>query len=510
MAQGGGQGELIGLVHLDYRGTRLVLGRTADAYAIWDAAGGPPRQTFPLSDDGWIQAWQEYQRLEASAAWTAPAAGPPGPGGMAPGGGPGVPGPGGGPGVPGGMAPGAEAYALDYPGGRYGLGRAQGQYIIWDLQTQAGVRAFPLTDEGWAEAWRTFRELDEPFTFVPTTYWQKGRPIPIRAMRAGQIIGGGFKLYFMHFWKLILLSATILVPFNLVTGALTLVTGELVEPEPGSPMFGTYGTLNGSTVTWENPMWVDLLNSFLGQTALWAAAGVVVGALIPAFLGRPLTVGEAFRSGFRWFPRVIGGALLASLAIHIVLLPPVAVRVAQILGTESTALSALLALAIVAVIVPLIFVYVRVVLTTAAGRAERLGSSPAVRRSWNLVRGLWWKQFGNLLLSWLIVGGVFVVVFLIFVFIALAAVVGDVSSATSSNEVFVPFFIGSYITILVLVVLLEPFLLAVIALLYFDARVRKEGFSEQVLAREWEAQSPSGISPGVAPPPAGLAPPPGP
>ena len=74
MGQGGG-GELIGMVQVDYRGAGHVLGRTADAYAIWDIQGGPPRQTFPLSDEGWVQAWETYQRLEA-AGWAAPATGP--------------------------------------------------------------------------------------------------------------------------------------------------------------------------------------------------------------------------------------------------------------------------------------------------------------------------------------------------------------------------------------------------------------------------------------------------
>jgi hypothetical protein len=500
MAQGGGQGELIGLVHLDYRGTRHVLGRTADAYAIWDAAGRPPRQTFPLSDEGWIQAWQEYQRLEASAAWTAPAAGPPGPGGMAPGGGPGV---------PGGMAPGAEAYALDYPGGRYGLGRAQGQYIIWDLQTQAGVRAFPLTDEGWAEAWRTFRELDEPYTFVPTSYWQKGRPIPIRAMRAGQVIGGGFKLYFMYFGRLVALAAIALVPAYAITGALSLATGELVPVEPGAPAFGSYVNLNGRSFTFDNPWWVDVVNGVVS----WVAYSFLVGATV-VLLARAVGFGEqgvgnSLGRAVRKLPPLLVVALLQAVALFVAILPAILVNLAATLR-PGIGLALLGSLVTLAVIAPALYVVTRFLYAPPAVMLEGRGGVAAVRRSWALVRGLGWRAIGCVVLSLLILLGVFVVVFIILALVLLAGVIGAAGAAPDPDS-FTTYFIATFVVIAVLSILMTPYLYVVSFLLYLDARVRKEGFSEQVLAREWEAQAPSRVAPaGPTPPFAGPAPPPGP
>jgi serine/threonine-protein kinase len=60
---------LAGALALDYQGSSYALGRTSDAYAIWDVgAGGSAVQVFALDGAGWNQAWQAFQDLEARAA----------------------------------------------------------------------------------------------------------------------------------------------------------------------------------------------------------------------------------------------------------------------------------------------------------------------------------------------------------------------------------------------------------------------------------------------------------
>lgn len=60
---------LEGAVALDYQGSGYALGRTSDAYAIWDvAAGGSPVQVFGQDGDGWNSAWEAFQQLEARLA----------------------------------------------------------------------------------------------------------------------------------------------------------------------------------------------------------------------------------------------------------------------------------------------------------------------------------------------------------------------------------------------------------------------------------------------------------
>jgi hypothetical protein len=57
-----------GAVSIDYRGVRYALGRTEQAYVIWDsAAGGAPVRLYPLTQEGWQQAWTAYyQELEGA------------------------------------------------------------------------------------------------------------------------------------------------------------------------------------------------------------------------------------------------------------------------------------------------------------------------------------------------------------------------------------------------------------------------------------------------------------
>lgn len=59
-----GSPELAGAVAVDYTGRGFGLGRTADAYAIWDlAAGGSPIRTFPLHPSSWPEAWAAFHEL---------------------------------------------------------------------------------------------------------------------------------------------------------------------------------------------------------------------------------------------------------------------------------------------------------------------------------------------------------------------------------------------------------------------------------------------------------------
>ena len=61
-----GSGGFPGAVQVDYRGVRFALGRTATSYTIWDtAAQNAAIRVYPLTAEGWNQAWQAYyQELE--------------------------------------------------------------------------------------------------------------------------------------------------------------------------------------------------------------------------------------------------------------------------------------------------------------------------------------------------------------------------------------------------------------------------------------------------------------
>lgn len=68
-----------GATSIDYRGLRYALGRAGDGYAIWDsAAGGAMIRTFPLTEEGWREAWRTYyEELEGAPPPPAPPASQP-------------------------------------------------------------------------------------------------------------------------------------------------------------------------------------------------------------------------------------------------------------------------------------------------------------------------------------------------------------------------------------------------------------------------------------------------
>jgi hypothetical protein len=113
--------------------------------------------------------------------------------------------------------------------------------------------------------------------------------------------------------------------------------------------------------------------------------------------------------------------------------------------------------------------------------AEGIGPVRAMRRSWNLVSGMWWRTFGILLLTGLVYVVITLALFALFGGIAalIPALSEDVRSAIASA--------GTALSD----ALIAPVFPILLTLLYFDLRVRKEGLDLDQLARE--------TSPGPAP-----------
>jgi hypothetical protein len=450
---GQGFGHLQGAREVDYRGARFALGRTSDAYAIWDLAGGPPVRTFPLTDEAWPDAWLTYQAWEAGTP--SPTTGEPPP-----------------------LAQHAQQPAgaiMDYPGARHGLGRAEGRYFIWDLEARAAVDSFPETPEGWRDAWLRFQDLERPYAYVPPRLWEKGRPIPIRAMRAGQIVGGTFRLYFLHFWLLVALSAVIILPVFILTGAITVALLETVQVPTGV----------GTIETVEAPFWINLVSWVLGLVGGSLLISSLVMVIAQSTAGRRPTFGLALREGFRRLPAVLWVTFLLFLAILVLLIPAILAGVAVALNPTSVGLGVLYVLVLLASFAPIYFVLVRFLFAASIVVVEGHRGVAALRRSWELVRGLGWKVFGNLLLISLVAGGI---IFGILLIGGLVLSVGLFSAASSSGSfdagTATAFFIAFFSLYAVAFVLWIPFLTSGIVLQYFDARVRKEGFNEGVLSRE--------------------------
>ncbi|MEW6477709.1 MAG: hypothetical protein AB1679_36145 [Actinomycetota bacterium] len=163
-----------------------------------------------------------------------------------------------------------------------------------------------------------------------------------------------------------------------------------------------------------------------------------------------------------------------------------------------------LSLAMLAIVVPFFWLGVAWSVAFPVLIAEGLRGTAAIGRSFRLVRGRWWPTFGALALAFMFQFFVGLVLGLPLIFFtgdwdgdsAAALTVSTVVSVASS-------------------VITTPFMAAVLVLVYFDLRVRKEGFDLQLLSQGVGIPGPSvpttgpWAPPGSWPTPGGSWPAPG-
>jgi len=99
----------------------------------------------------------------------------------------------------------------------------------------------------------------------------------------------------------------------------------------------------------------------------------------------------------------------------------------------------------------------------------------ALKRSWDLSNGYGWRIFGILFITGIIVGIIALVTILAFSLLLRVVSSGQLSSSFG-------LMIGTFGGIMA--VLLMPIMVLVIVLLYYDLRIRKEGFDLQMLAQD--------------------------
>jgi hypothetical protein len=190
-------------------------------------------------------------------------------------------------------------------------------------------------------------------------------------------------------------------------------------------------------------VFLNLLGASIKIAVDIALAGALSITVSEATLGSRMSSGEALR---RIQPRLTG---LIGLSIVVTLL--------TILG-------------LIGLIVGAIFVGVALALSTPSYILEGGSITTAMQRSWHLVRGAWWRTFGILLLTAIIVGVLTLVLGLILGVIRTSGSVTDYSGDLTTFGLVVNallnIVIGSVTT---------PIMAGVIVLLYIDRRIRLEG-----------------------------------
>ena len=134
---------------------------------------------------------------------------------------------------------------------------------------------------------------------------------------------------------------------------------------------------------------------------LIAALVGVVGQLAIAWLaiGRRVSVGEAFRHALNRALPFLGAVILLVLGIALIILVVAGVLMAAGVVDANVADPPRRAVAIIMIVmlVPILFVAVRLMPTVPVAAAEQVGPIGILKRSWALTAGNFWRLFGFLL-----------------------------------------------------------------------------------------------------------------
>jgi hypothetical protein len=125
-------------------------------------------------------------------------------------------------------------------------------------------------------------------------------------------------------------------------------------------------------------------------------------------------------------------------------------------------------------LVPGVFLFVMWAVSPAALIAEKLGPVAALGRSFRLVRGRFWPVLGAVVLAYLL----YLIASQIINTAAFALTI--MGTAGTGFMSFIPSVVGSILVSIVA----TPFLAAMVTIIYFDLRVRKEGYDLELMAAD--------------------------
>lgn len=270
---------------------------------------------------------------------------------------------------------------------------------------------------------------------------EAGSPATLRPLSIGEVLDVAIKIY--------LRNALVLFGIVLAVVAPVQVLSSLVETSARDDEFVAFDETTGE------PQFAD-------QSVGVVVAGVIVVTLLTLLAGT-LATGACFKAiadgylGER--PSVKSSLGFAIRRLHSIVW-------VSVLSLLAAGLGLLLCVA------PGVYIYVAFAAAVPVLLTEGVRGTKALGRSRRLVEGRWWPTAAIVLLGYLlaaIVGGI------------LAAVAGAVSVTDPANDVVA--FAASALTGILSSMLTTPFAAAFITVMYFDLRVRKEGFDLELLAQ---------------------------
>ena len=320
----------------------------------------------------------------------------------------------------------------------------------------------------------------------------------LRPMSLGDMFDAAFKLYRRHFLTFIGIVALLQVPMAIVQFLVVITVGNRALQN-----WMRFAERVPVLRPGQNPLdifpFTDILtiagiSILLGAVQFLVVRNLITGALANAiarsYNGQPVSILDAYRFGPRRFLSLLGASLstffLGALFFALIFGCSFG-SVFALIGTGKRTSGALAAVLVILLMFGLfalfglgsLYIYSRLLVTTQAIVLEDRGPIEGIVRSWRLVGGAFWRALGVLVLMGI----------LTYLISQFPASIISFGITLASGGALDNLMLNQVIT-MVLVQLGEllalPLQLAVYTLLYFDLRVRKEGYDLELRALQTE------------------------
>ncbi|WP_406394736.1 glycerophosphoryl diester phosphodiesterase membrane domain-containing protein [Streptomyces sp. NBC_00887] len=294
--------------------------------------------------------------------------------------------------------------------------------------------------------------------------------IPLRPLGVGEILDGAVSTMRAN-WRTVLgISLTV----SVISEIAVILLQRYVLPEPKSVDSNAVGAeaIRQAADSAQSSLLTSAPATLISMIATLFITSVLTVVISRSVLGRKATLSDAWAEARPRLLPLLGLTLLMSLMSAAVM--TVGLLPGMLLGGGAGI--ALAFVGFVAACVVVVWLMVRFSLAPPALMLERQSVLTSLRRSAKLVRGTWWRTFGILALTYLLVMVVALIIVIPFGIIAVTVDSDGLSEFlnSSSTDFGWPFLIITGIGEVIISTLTYPFTAGVIALLYVDQRIRRE------------------------------------
>ena len=318
--------------------------------------------------------------------------------------------------------------------------------------------------------------------------------VNLRPMSVGEMLDRGFTVYFRNLLVLTGALVIVIVPTmilqylgsrDMLGFDIAMMTNAIKNPTapPPQPDLGRITSAYADSLPW---MSLSLLLSVLG---LPFANGAVIAGISRSYLGEQISLAECYRDAFRRWLQVLLLAVLWVVAILVAYLAFVFIIIfltfilAALAAATGSRFPAALAVALTVLALPacawLIMTFQQVYMTWALSFAAVIveGSDPIKAFGSGFVRvfgkGAYWRSFS---MAAAVLG-----IILVLEIVGALLCTALYFAFKPGPEVIAPLFYGA-LTLASLV--FTPLMFSIIAMYYYDARIRREGFDLEHLAQQ--------------------------